>query len=219
MFAVPFSKTFRSDEPHRRASCRLVLRRAGLVGLVGTLLLAANGLASAAERIHFKNGHVIVVASSKVSGNNVIAVLKDGSKITFPKQLIAEVDKGRQIRFSNRKRYAGSGRGPSGTELMGYQRHVRQMRQRNSGRVIGKGSATSAAAGGDVTTVGYSRWGSPKGDRRGAGKDEEQSVSFSQLIRQKRASGGATSVGAGGTSAPTIDVKTADRDRKKTKAH
>ncbi|MBP7149757.1 MAG: hypothetical protein KBD01_19700 [Acidobacteria bacterium] len=52
------------------------------------LAVAASGPASAAERIRFKNGHVLVVERSRLDGDMIYLTLQDKSEVGFPKALV-----------------------------------------------------------------------------------------------------------------------------------
>ena len=111
---------------------RVVLQRRRFVAAliaVSAVALLATASASAGERIHFKNGHMLDVVSSRVDGAMVFFKLPDGSEVGVPQSLIAEVEGGRDVapgRFAGTGENTRGGRGPSVNELFGVQRLMQQ---------------------------------------------------------------------------------------------
>ncbi len=146
----------------RRRAARVAMLAGGLAAV--TLLTATS--AEAAQRIHFKNGHVLVVESAREEGDIVYLRLVDGSEVGFPASLIAEVEKGPRIRAprsTGSRNVSKSFRGPdvrAGKPGLGdaLPKGVRKF-----------GSADPSTAqenGGMPETVGYSKFGASTRNRR-----------------------------------------------------
>lgn len=141
--------------------------------LFAAAILAASAPALAGERIEFKNGHRLVVESSRVEGDTVFVKLADGSEVGFPKALIAEVEEGHspggRSGIGN-----GSPRGKSFEELNGYQRAVRE---RDQGQSIAFNQATMRSVKpGTRLSVGFAYKGSVDVTRATEGTQKGTSV-------------------------------------------
>jgi hypothetical protein len=119
--------------------------------VLSVALIALGGLAFGGERIEFKNGHRLVVESSRVEGDTIYLTLPDGSEVGFPKELVVEVDEGHAA--DGRRDAPGySPRSIPGSELGGVRRAVRasNFRVRSGSIPIDPGQRI---------TVGYTRRG------------------------------------------------------------
>jgi hypothetical protein len=116
--------------PTSRSRFRFPRLRSGLLLAAAAgfaLSLLAVAPADAAERIRFKNGHTITAVKVKIEGDFIYLTMKDGSRVGFPKELVAELEEGVKApveRLTNVSGYGG--RGPSMRELNGYQKNMRQ---------------------------------------------------------------------------------------------
>lgn len=111
--------------------------------------------ASATERIRFKNGHSIVVVSSRIEGEFIFLTLEDGSEVGFPKSLVEIQEKGDFQRYSRPANGFG-GRGPSARETMAYRRN-----QVSRGRLSeGLSGVARSVKGRELNSVGFSFRGS-----------------------------------------------------------
>jgi hypothetical protein len=102
-------------------------RRAAVLAVMVSLAVAllAIGTTSAAERVHFKNGHTITAMKVSIEGDMVFLTMQDGSRVGFPKELVKDLEqnaKPARLRSANRSGHGG--RGPSLTDLNGYQRQL-----------------------------------------------------------------------------------------------
>lgn len=141
--------------------------------LVAMAVLAIAAPALAGERIEFKNGHRLLVQSSRVEGEIVFLKLADGSEVGFPKALIAEVEEGHSATggggIGN-----GSPRGKTFEELNGYQRAARE---RDQGQSIAFNQATMRSVKpGTRLSVGFAYKGSVDVTRSTEGKKKGMSV-------------------------------------------
>lgn len=92
--------------------------------------------ALAGERVHFKNGHILEVVSSRTDGTTIFLKLPDNSEIGVPTALIAEIEGGREVSAVGNARPIGNfaGRGPALTDLIGY----KQLEAQNGQRIVGE---------------------------------------------------------------------------------
>jgi hypothetical protein len=108
------------------------LRRGLLVAVLAgfAISLLAVAPAEAGERVRFKNGHTIVAMKVSIEGDFVYLTMKDGSRVGFPKELVADLEEGVSAPKSRSRNTSGyGGRGPSMTDLSGYKKHMRQSGQ------------------------------------------------------------------------------------------
>ncbi|MDH3284963.1 MAG: hypothetical protein OEQ13_09495 [Acidobacteriota bacterium] len=136
-----------------------------LVASVAVVTLLAFATAEAGQRIHFKNGHVLVVEDAREEGDTVFLRLIDGSEVGFPKSLIAEVEKGPGIR-SPRKSASKNSRSFRGKDVRAgrlanqqLQENVRKFGSESPGTVRDEGRSGSE-------TVGYSKFGASTRNRK-----------------------------------------------------
>jgi hypothetical protein len=174
---------------------RLDLTRCGrALLLAGVVLVLCTGLALAGERIEFKNGHTMVVKSSRVEGDVVYLELPDGSEIGFPKVLIKDVEEGHR-RLPPRERTEHAGRGPGLQDLPGYQRAARAAGRQD---LVREGRLTSVSL--DPTkryTMGYTHRGSVDLLKQLQGTNTPPMKTALDLRR-----GGAGGEGSGGEATP-----------------
>ena len=99
-----------------------------MIALVGfALSLLAVAPADAGDRVRFKNGHSIVAVKVTVEGDFVYLTMEDGSRVGFPKELVADLEEGVKAPRSRARNTSGyGGRGPSMRQLSGYQAQQRQ---------------------------------------------------------------------------------------------
>ncbi len=96
--------------PSSRSNATSILLRGAL--LASVVALAAPAV-EAAQRVHFKNGHVLVVDKAREEGDTVYLKLRDGSEVGFPKSLIAEIETKSGVRAPVRRSHnPNSVRGP-----------------------------------------------------------------------------------------------------------
>ncbi len=106
--------------------------------IVFALCTAAPALAG--ERVHFKNGHMLEVISSRTDGAMVYLRLPDKSEIGVPAALIAEVEGGRDVPVVGAQQVGNfSGRGPALTDLIGYKQLAAQSGPKFVGEVTQEG--------------------------------------------------------------------------------
>ncbi len=136
------------------------MRHATVTGFALVLALAfAAAPGFAAERIHLKNGRIVEVLSSRVEGPMVFVKLKDGAEMGFPMALVEQLEAGVAATAAPVPVTNYAGRGPTLTQLQGFQRLVTQ----NGGpRNISLPPGTKMGKRGDkpIGTYGYSYQGS-----------------------------------------------------------
>jgi hypothetical protein len=102
-------------------------RRAAVLAVIVAfgVSLVAIGAASAEERVRFKNGHTITALKVTVKEDMVFLTMRDGSRVGFPKELVAELEENVKPAKRRSANLSGhGGRGPSLSELDGYQRQL-----------------------------------------------------------------------------------------------
>lgn len=170
--------------PHRSAVLAVLTRG----GLLAVLAVAAVPLAEAAQRVHFKNGHVLVVERAREAGSTVYLTLRDGSEVGFPKALIAEVETKAGLR-STRPRSGKSNvvRGPGLADLQARPGTAKPPGHVRDGKVIDSGwdSERSPDYKGP-RTLGYGRYGSSIEQSAGRPSAEQVSMREARRIMERR---------------------------------
>ncbi|MDQ7005923.1 MAG: hypothetical protein Q9Q40_01680 [Acidobacteriota bacterium] len=151
--------------------------------------------AAATERIRFKNGHTIVVLSSRVEGDFIYLTLEDGSEVGFPKALVAVQEEGEFQRYARPTNGFG-GRGPSARETMAYRRS-----QVRAGHLsAGLSGVARKVKGRELNSVGFSFRGSGWGANEDASaRPQPLSVLAPEARRTVASAGGGTPSGGAGT--------------------